>query len=304
MTSHPIRSSPGDSGSLSASLQELVEIVARLRSPQGGCPWDLQQTPESLIPFILEEAYEVIEAIRGGQIPNMVDELGDLLLQVVLQAQIASEQQHFTLEEVIRAIAQKLIRRHPHVFGQVTVGSVAEVNRNWEMIKREEQAASSPTDPELGIPSSPPLSQQLSRYGRTLPPLMASAKIAKKAAIHGFEWENVHGVWDKFQEELSELTTALSQSNKAHQQEELGDVLFCLVNLARWYDLDPVIALHDTNHKFLQRISRMESIAHRPLSEYTPDQLDELWHQAKHQLRQSPVPPPTPPTSHGSIPSH
>ncbi len=283
---------PTPNASTLVALQRLIEVVAQLRSPEGGCPWDLAQTPDSLIPYVLEEAYEVADAIRQGDRAAIVDELGDLLLQVVLQAQIASEQNHFTLEEVAEAIVAKLIRRHPHVFGDVVVNSVAEVKRNWETIKTTEQAGTNPS--EQGDEAAPPrrLSERLSRYARTLPPLMGAMKIAQKAAIQGFEWEDVSGVWAKFHEELAELEEAVAHSDKTHQQEELGDVLFSLVNIARWYELDPAIALQETNHKFLRRMSLMEEVADRPLDDYTLAELDELWNQAKRRLRQGKNNPP------------
>ena len=212
------------------ALNRLIEVVAQLRSPDGGCPWDLAQTPQTLIPYVIEEAYEVVDAIQTGDKNAIAEELGDLLLQVVLQTQIASEAGDFSLEEVATGITEKLIRRHPHVFADVEVSSAAEVNQNWEQIKAQEKG-----DPE----QAKLLSRKLRRYARTLPPLMAGMKISKKAAGAGFEWENVEGVWSKFEEELGEFKEALLTENKAHQQEELGDLLFTIINIARWYDLSP-----------------------------------------------------------------
>lgn len=168
-------------GETLAALQELIEVVAKLRSPDGGCPWDLAQTPQTLTPYVIEEAYEVVDAIKSGDQEAIAEELGDLLLQVVLQAQIASESGQFSLQEVAQGIAQKLIRRHPHVFGDVSVNSVDEVRQNWEQIKAAEKGESSA--------ESQKLSTKLSRYGRTLPPLTAAMKISQKAAAVGFEWE-------------------------------------------------------------------------------------------------------------------
>lgn len=227
-----------------AALQELIEVVAKLRSPDGGCPWDLQQTPETLIPYVIEEAYEVVDAIKSGEKDAIAEELGDLLLQVVLQAQIASEYGQFSLQEVAEGISQKLIRRHPHVFGDVSVQSVDEVRQNWEQIKAAEK----------GEPSSDRISAKLSRYGRTLPPLMAAMKISQKAAAVGFEWENIDGVWDKFHEELGEFQQALAQETPERQQAELGDLLFAILQLARWHNLDPSAALQGTNQRFVQRL--------------------------------------------------
>jgi XTP/dITP diphosphohydrolase len=258
------------------ALQQLIEVVAQLRSPEGGCPWDLEQTPQTLIPYVIEEAYEVVDAIRSEDKDAIAEELGDLLLQVVLQAQIASETDQFTLKEVAQGITQKLIRRHPHVFADVKVRNAEEVNQNWEQIKAAEKGE---TPQEAHV-----LSRKLTRYARTLPPLMGGMKISQKAAAAGFEWENVEGVWDKFNEELAEFKEALEHKDQAEQEAELGDLLFTLINIARWYDLDPSEALHGTNDRFIQRLSKMESVADRPLSDYTLDELETLWQQAKARL--------------------
>ncbi|MBD2013139.1 nucleoside triphosphate pyrophosphohydrolase [Microcoleus sp. FACHB-53] len=258
------------------ALQQLIEVVAQLRSPEGGCPWDLEQTPQTLIPYVIEEAYEVVDAIRSEDKDAIAEELGDLLLQVVLQAQIASETDQFTLKEVAQGITQKLIRRHPHVFADVKVRNAEEVNQNWEQIKAAEKGETT-GDAHL-------LSRKLTRYARTLPPLMGGMKISQKAAAAGFEWENVEGVWDKFNEELAEFKEALEHKDQAEQEAELGDLLFTLINIARWYDLDPSEALHGTNDRFIQRLSKMESVADRPLSDYTLDELETLWQQAKARL--------------------
>jgi XTP/dITP diphosphohydrolase len=259
------------------ALQRLIEVVAQLRSPHGGCPWDLAQTPQTLIPYVIEEAYEVVDALQTENQEAIAEELGDLLLQVVLQTQIASEQQNFTLEDVAEGITAKLIRRHPHVFGDVQVNSPAEVNQNWEQIKSAEKGET-PEQANL-------LSRKLDRYARTLPPLMAGMKISTKAAAAGFEWENIEGVWSKFTEELGEFQEALTTENKVHQQEELGDLLFTIINLARWYDLDPFAALQGTNRRFIQRLELMEKFAPRPLTEYDLEGLESLWQQAKAQLK-------------------
>lgn len=259
-----------------AALQELIEVVAKLRSPDGGCPWDLAQTPESLTPYVIEEAYEVVDAIKNGTRADIAEELGDLLLQVVLQAQIASEYHQFSLEEVAQGIAQKLIRRHPHVFGDVSVQNADEVRQNWEQIKAEEKGETSP--------DSQKLSTKLSRYGRTLPPLTAAMKISQKAADVGFEWENIDGVWAKFHEELQEFQQAVAAETPERQQAELGDLLFAVIQLARWYNLDPSVALQGTNQRFVQRLQKMEAVVNRPLSDYNLDELEALWQQAKSQL--------------------
>lgn len=262
------------------AIQHLVQVVAQLRSPKGGCPWDLAQTHESLTPYVIEEAHEVVDAIRHGNDGAVCEELGDLLLQVVLQAQIASERGAFDLTAVTQGISEKLIRRHPHVFGDLEVQGVEEVHRNWEQIKAAEKGE----DPN----QVKPLSHKLQRYARSLPPLMAGLKISQKAAAAGFEWETVEGVWQKFEEELGEFQAALAQSDREHQQAELGDLLFVMINLGRWYDLDPIAALQGTNQRFIQRLMQMEAVVDRPLSEYSLEELEQFWQQAKLKLKQKP----------------
>ncbi len=260
-----------------AALQELIDVVAKLRSPDDGCPWDLAQTPETLTPYIIEEAYEVVDAIQDGEKNHVAEELGDLLLQVVLQAQIFSESGDFTLKEVAEGITQKLIRRHPHVFGDLSVKNVDEVKQNWEDIKAAEKGEVSA--------NSQKLSNKLGGYIRKLPPLMGTMKISQKAADIGFEWDDIDGVWEKYEEELGEFQHALAEETPERQQEELGDLLFSLTQLARWHNLDPSKALQGTNKRFIQRFKMMEAFAERPLSEYSLLELEELWQQAKKKLK-------------------
>ncbi|MBW4634953.1 MAG: nucleoside triphosphate pyrophosphohydrolase [Iphinoe sp. HA4291-MV1] len=261
-----------------AAIQELIDVVAKLRSPDGGCPWDLVQTPQTLTPYVIEEAYEVVDAIKSGDKDAIAEELGDLLLQVVLQAQIAGEYGQFSLKEVAEGISQKLIRRHPHVFGDVSVQSVDEVRQNWEEIKAAEKGEPSPENQKL--------SYKLGGYARKLPPLVATMKISQKAAAVGFEWENIDGVWDKFHEELTEFKQALAHETPERQQAELGDLLFSLLQLARWNNLDPEAALQGTNQRFVERFQKMETFAERPLTDYTLEELETLWQQAKVRLAQ------------------
>jgi len=263
--------------SILSALNDLIDVVARLRSPDEGCPWDLAQTQQTLIPYIIEEAYEVAAAIRRDNQEEIVEELGDYLLQVVLQSQIAAESGDFTLEEVAQGITDKLIRRHPHVFGDVEVKDASEVRKNWEEIKAQEKGY----DPK----QVEKLSQKLKKYKETLPPLYASMKISQKVAKLGFEWKDEQGVWDKFEEELSEFKASLSTNDVAHQQSELGDILFTLVNIARWYGFDPSEALQGTNERFIQRLSVMEDLAETSLSEYSLEELEALWQTAKQRLK-------------------
>jgi XTP/dITP diphosphohydrolase len=270
---------PGHRAAILAALERLVDIVAQLRHPETGCPWDLAQTPTSLIPYVIEEAYEVVDAIQGGETGAIAEELGDLLLQVVLQAQVASDDGDFDLATVASGIADKLVRRHPHIFGDAAGNAVRAtpeaVSQTWDRIKAEEK----------GIPHEPHrLSPKLTKYSRTLPPLMAASKISAKAAKAGFEWDTIDAVWDKFREELDEFRQALAHEPKENQQAELGDLLFTLVNLARWYDLDPSEALQSTNRRFIRRFERVEAAAEKPLNEYGIEALETLWQRAKAQL--------------------
>ncbi len=270
-------SAQADSWSASIALQPLIATVAQLRNPEGGCPWDLAQTPETLIPYIIEEAYETVDAIRRGDVSAIADELGDLLLQVVLQSQIASETQQFSFIEVANGITQKLIRRHPHVFGDVTVNSVEDVHANWEQIKAAEKGEA------LG--QDVPLSQKLERYTRRLPPLMAGLKLSEKAAGEGFEWPDMDGVWAKFYEELAEFQEALLKGDRHEQEAELGDLLFTLINIARWCQIDPAAALHLTNLKLIERIRVIEQQMTKPFVEHSSRELDKFWQTAKQSLK-------------------
>ncbi|MEO8893860.1 MAG: nucleoside triphosphate pyrophosphohydrolase [Coleofasciculaceae cyanobacterium] len=258
------------------ALQQLIDVVAQLRSPDGGCPWDLAQTPQTLTPYVIEEAYEVVDAIRSGEQKAIQEELGDLLLQVVLQAQIASEAGNFSLTDVAQGITEKLIRRHPHVFDDVEVQNVEEVRQNWEQIKAAEKGET--------IEEAQLLSRKLARYASTLPPLMAGMKISQKAGAAGFDWDNVEGIWEKFQEELGEFKQAIEQESLAEQQAELGDLLFTIIQIARWYKLDPTEGLQGTNRRFIQRFAQIEAMANRPISDYKLEELEILWQQAKAKL--------------------
>ncbi len=261
------------------AFQSLVDVVAQLRNPEGGCPWDLEQTPQTLTPYILEEAYESVEAIHSGKTEAIAEELGDLLLQVVLQAQIASETQDFSLPEVIQGITEKLIRRHPHVFGDTSVNSIDEVRANWDQIKADEKGES--------LEQQAQVSYKMGRYTKRLPPLMAGLKLSEKAAAAGLEWPNLTGVWRKFYEELAEFQEALIQGDVDHQLAELGDLFFTLVNVARWCNLDPSQALMLTNQKLIDRVESMESRIDKPLTEYSLAELDQLWTLAKQELEKS-----------------
>ncbi len=267
-------------------MAELITVVARLRDPETGCPWDLEQTHASLVPYVLEEAHEVADAIRHGDDAHLAEELGDLLLQVVLHAQIASEGGRFDLAAIARGISAKLIRRHPHVFGvqadsqanRGSHGDAAAVKTSWEAIKAQEQA-------DRTVQGASPLSARLAGKVRGQPALAGAMTISKKAAAAGFEWNDMAGVWAKVHEELDELKEAVASGDRVHAQEELGDVLFTLVNVARWCDIDPETGLAGTNRRFLDRFSRVEAALGGELQGRSINELEGLWQQAKAAIR-------------------
>ncbi|MGC1308836.1 MAG: nucleoside triphosphate pyrophosphohydrolase [Phormidesmis sp.] len=258
-------------------LQRLISVIAQLRNPDGGCPWDLAQTPETLTPYVIEEAYEVVDAIRSAKKEDIAEELGDLLLQVVLQAQIFQEQGDFDLGDIARGITEKMIRRHPHVFGDVTAETTEAVKANWEEIKAAEKAETE--DPNK-------LSPKLKRYARSMPPLGGAMKLSKKAAKAGFEWNSLEEVWAKVDEEMAEFRHALEHESKAAQEGELGDLFFSLIQVARWQGLDPAAALKGTSYRFVQRFEGVEALADRPMNEYSAEELNVFWNRAKQQIAQ------------------
>ncbi len=248
----------------------LVEIIARLRAP-GGCPWDREQTHESLKRYLLEEAYEALEAIDASDPDKLCEELGDVLIQVVLHAQLAAEQQQFDIEQIARRTARKLIWRHPHVFGRVKVSGSGEVLANWERLKRREPSASSRTSVLDGIP-------------RALPALQQAVKIQKKVARVGFDWSDARGPLAKVREELGELEEAQAQGEQEAIEAELGDLLFALANLARFLQADPEDALRRANERFATRFRAMERLSAErglQLADLSLAQMDELWEQVK-----------------------
>jgi tetrapyrrole methylase family protein/MazG family protein len=229
-----------------ASPHGIAAISARLRAPDG-CPWDRRQTHLSLRPYLLEEAYETLDAIEHGAPADLAEELGDLLLQVVLHAQFAAEEGEFDLTDVYRSIARKIVRRHPHVFGGLEVAGVDEVLANWETIKAGERA-------ERGKEAQ----GAFGGVARALPALPASREIQERASSLGWDWDAIEGVWEKVGEELDELRAASSDDERLH---EIGDVLFAFVNLARWMKVDPEEALRTANHRWVARYRRVEALA-------------------------------------------
>lgn len=249
-------------------MNRLIEIMAKLRSPTG-CPWDREQTHNTLKPYLIEEAYELIDAIDDQSDQNLKEELGDVLLQVVFHAQIATEEGRFNMEDIAKTIADKLERRHPHVFGTVQADTPEEVIKNWEAIKAKEK------DSEDGPKSA------LDGVPRHLPALSRAYQIQKKAAKVGFDWDNAEEVWKKVDEEVQELKQA---QNLQEQQEELGDLLFSVVNLSRFVGTNPEEALTQTISKFQKRFTYIESELQK--NGQTPAdaslaKMDELWEKAK-----------------------
>ncbi|WNH47861.1 nucleoside triphosphate pyrophosphohydrolase [Stenotrophomonas aracearum] len=260
-----------------AELDRLLGIMARLRDPRDGCPWDLQQDFASIAPYTIEEAYEVADAIDRGDMDDLCDELGDLLLQVVFHAQMASEQGAFGFAEVARAISDKMTRRHPHVFAQVQVDGAEDVNTNWEAIKRAERAAKGDADHSA-----------LAGISRGLPEWQRAVKLQARAARVGFDWPGPAPVLDKVREELDEVAAEFArgpvEDNQARLQEELGDLLFVCANLARHAKVDVGAALRHANHKFERRFRAMEAQAAangQAMAELDLQAQEQLWEQAK-----------------------
>jgi len=262
-------------------FEKLVAVQARLRAPKG-CPWDREQTHQSLRTYLLEEAYEVLEALDTGNDAKFAEEMGDLLLQIVFHSQIAQEEGRFTVAEVIRGIHDKMIRRHPHVFGEARARNSAEVLRNWEQIKAEERRTSKEHGRKgsQGEPAS-----LLDGVSRALPATLEGFQLTRKASRVGFDWDDSAGVLAKMQEERAELETALQAGGQQKIEEELGDLLFAAVNLARFLDVDPEIALKKANAKFARRFRAMEERARESGREFrnlSREQMEALWDATKH----------------------
>lgn len=229
------------------SIDRLLAIMARLRNPDGGCPWDLEQSFETIAPYTIEEAYEVADAIQRGDLAELKEELGDLLFQVVFHAQMASEQGAFSFDDVAAAIADKMIRRHPHVFGDADARSAESQTHAWEAQKAAERAAKAAADPSV-----------LANVPLALPALTRAEKLMKRAARVGFDWPDVEGVFAKIDEELAELREAAREGDADHIAEEIGDLLSTVVNAARKLGVDPEAALRGSNAKFERRFRYVE----------------------------------------------
>ena len=251
-------------------MNDLIEIMRILREP-GGCPWDAEQTHVSIKKNLIEETYEVIEAINKDDKDLMCEELGDLLMQVVFHAQMETEKGTFGFDDVADGICKKLIERHPHVFGQVSISGVDDVLTNWDAIKRKTKGQKTTTDSMNSVP-------------RELPALMRATKLQKKAADVGFDWNDVSGALDKLEEEISELRQAIDNNDRANMTEELGDVLFSAVNVSRFIKADAEEALTAASDKFLARFTKVEELASErniDMKATGIDELDRLWDDAK-----------------------
>jgi XTP/dITP diphosphohydrolase/ATP diphosphatase len=266
-------------------LAEAIAIMACLRAPDG-CPWDREQTFDSIKRHTLEETYEVFDAIERRAWPDLKGELGDLLLQVLFYAQMASEAGYFTIHDVASHLNAKLIRRHPHIFGDVVATDSADVLRNWEQIKQSEKKPSASRQ------------SMLDDIPRTMPAVMEATKLGSRAAKVGFDWPDTDGLFDKLHEEIGELkaelapASAIESKSESKIEAELGDLLFTAVNLARHLKVDPESALRTTNAKFRRRFAAMESAVggHDALAASTPSELDNLWNQAKNATSELPRP--------------
>jgi len=254
------------------NLDEFVDIIATLRSPNG-CPWDKEQTHKTLKPYLIEETYEVLEAIDNNDPEFLKEELGDLLLQVFLHAQIAKDNKDFDIEDVAQMVSEKMVRRHPHVFGDVEAKDAEAVLKNWDEIKKQEKL-------ENGIVHD----SVLDAVPNNLPALFESHKISRKAAKQGFDWQKPEDVFDKIAEEIHEVKEALQNNDKQHLEEELGDLLFAVTNLCRLHKVNAELALKDANKKFRKRFGKMEKLIkteNTPMNAISFNKWDELWNKVK-----------------------
>ncbi|WP_418864427.1 nucleoside triphosphate pyrophosphohydrolase [Slackia exigua] len=254
--------------SIHPAFDTLVETIAALRDPETGCPWDSTQTHESIAANMVEEAYEAVDAIEAGDVDHMREELGDVLMQILLQSRMAEEEGSFSIDDVCKDLDDKLVRRHPHVFGGAHAGTAADVEAIWAQVKLSERAAARASD---GLLDAVP---------KNLPALLQAQKISRKAAAVGFEWSNEQGVWDKVAEEVAEFKAAATPEEAAL---EFGDILFALVNVARWRGIDAESALRASNAKFRARWAHMEAEAggSDALEGLDAAELEELWRSAK-----------------------
>jgi ATP diphosphatase len=267
---------PSHEGGTMSEMDRLRQIMARLRSPDG-CPWDREQTLESLATFVLEETHEVLEAIASGSAADLREELGDLLFQIVFQARVAEERGDFDLEDVIRSIGDKIVRRHPHVFGEGRLSTSEQVLKQWERIKVEERKGARDGSIFAGVPAA-------------LPALLKALRVSAKAGRVGFDWAAREELMRKVDEELAELRTAFLSGRPAEVEEELGDLLFTLANVARQAGVDPECALQDANRKFVERFRYVEERLRREGLAPAPEhraRMEALWDDAKSAVRRT-----------------
>ena len=254
-------------GKIGKEFEELVKIISRLRQPDG-CPWDHDQTSQSLIPFLIEETYELIESIDEKNWETVKEELGDVLLHIVFQASIADENKQFKLEEVLKTVNEKLVKRHPHVFN-IDQGVINnDLNKEWELSKHKEKGRESRLD---GVP-------------KDLPSIIKAQRLQQKASLAGFDWDKIELVWEKIHEEILELKEAEQQNNKDHIEEEIGDVLFSIVNLPRFLEISADNALRRTNRKFINRFKKVEKGIEekgKEMEDATLEEMDIIWNQSK-----------------------
>ena len=250
------------------NLEELIDVVAKLRAPDG-CPWDREQTHTSLPRNMLEEAYEAGDAIDENDMAHLREELGDVLLQVLLHSQIASESNEFTLDDVAKELKEKLIHRHPHVFGTAKINNADDVLKTWDKLQSEEKTERK---------------SAMDGLSRSQAALISAQKISKRAVKTGFEWPNEESLYDCVMSEIEEFKEAEIEKDKNHMEEEMGDILFAIVNLARWNKIDAEQALLKANKKFEKRFRKMEDLATKPLNDYSFEEFDNLWKQAKKSL--------------------
>lgn len=266
---------------IGAIFEALVALQARLCAPNG-CPWDREQTHDTLRTYLVEETYEVLDALDSGDPAKFSGELGDLLLQIVFHSYLANAAGRFNIGDVITQVHNKMVRRHPHVFGEVKAGTSAQVLKNWEQTKAEERRAEQKAAGDKSVQPAP--QSVLDGVPRTLPALLEAHQLTRRARNVGFDWQHVGGIFDKLSEEVEEVCRALETKDRAQIEEEVGDLLFVGVNLARFLGLDAEIALKKANRKFSQRFREMERVtasSGRGLSDRSPDELEELWAQAK-----------------------
>lgn len=272
---------PTDRLASANTFRDLIDIMARLRTPGTGCPWDVEQTFDTIYPYTIEEAYEVADAIQRQNMPDLKEELGDLLFQVMFHSQMAAEAGHFTVEQVVQTICDKMIRRHPHVFSTVDERTVDEQTVAWDTLKAEERAAKASDGTQ---PSA------LDGVAMALPALQRAEKLQKRAGRVGFDWPSAVEVLNKVDEEIEEIKDAMTEGDQDHVEEEIGDLLFVVANLARKLSIDPEHALRKGNAKFERRFKAMEDIAAQSGQEFATLDLDtqeQLWQAVKRKEKSS-----------------